>query len=183
MLIRISDLGYPRTFEDVGRDNPLVAIPQDIPDDDLRQFGYARVEVVTAPKIDPDLQSVVEGVPILRFGKYLQTWVVSNLPPEEVEEIVACKRAQCLVIIKNATTTHLESVAQSKDYDSVVKCIGFSSSSDPVWRADAAAMIDYQDKVWKYYYEVVNSCENAALPSLTSFMSGMPVLVWPTPLI
>lgn len=183
MLIRISDLAYPHTFEDVGRDNPLVAIPQDISDGDLRQFGYARVELVTAPKIDPDLQSVAEGVPILRFGKYLQTWVVSDLPPEEVEEISACKRAQCLVLIKSATTTHLESVAQSKDYDSVVKCIGFSNSSDPVWRGDAAAMIDYQDKVWKYYYEVVNSCENAALPSLASFMSGMPVMVWPTPLI
>lgn len=183
MLIRILDLKYPCTFEDVGRDNPSVAIPKDISDEDLRQFGYARVEPVTAPQINPDLQSVAEGVPLLRFGKYFRTWIVTNLPAEEAEEISVCKRGQCLVIIKNAATTHLESVAQSKDYDSVVKCIGFSSSSDPVWRGDAAAMIDYQDKVWKYYYEVVNSCENVALPSLASFMSGMPVMVWPTPLI
>lgn len=180
MLLRLSDRKYPCTMEDVGADNPNIAIPSSLPDEELRGYGYARVESTPAPYVDIDLQLIREDTPELVGTSYKQRWVVEMLPAKEIEDIKNSKAGQDRVIAINALQTLIDSIAQERGYDSALSCLSYIGDSNPKWSQEAYALRQWRSSVWSYGHGVEDAvAAGGPRPSLSEFIEGAPKMVWP----
>lgn len=81
-------LEYPLELHEIKRRNPNKSIPQPPAEPE----GYGIVHQAEQPSFDLMTQGIAEGVPQKVGGKWEQTWVLVDLPPEKVgANIVAAK--------------------------------------------------------------------------------------------
>lgn len=80
-LLRISDLYWPATAEDLRAVNPQTDFPKDLSRaGDLTPFGFV-LPTPTTPPIPGDNQAVVEVRPEEIDGEWRQQWRLVDLPP------------------------------------------------------------------------------------------------------
>jgi ABC-type Fe3+-hydroxamate transport system substrate-binding protein len=83
---------YPYTLQDLQKDYPNVSFPYDPDRKTLKAYG-ADVVLETNIPVVQYYQNVSEGAPIFSSGYWKQTWVVTNKPAKEVEELAKFLRA------------------------------------------------------------------------------------------
>jgi hypothetical protein len=90
MHIRLTN-GIPEkyTIGQLRRDNPQVSFPTEIPDATLAEYSVYPLAATPMPAYDPETQRVSEGLAELVDGVWMQTWVVTDLAPEELTERLA----------------------------------------------------------------------------------------------
>lgn len=74
--------------EDLRLEHPNVSFPAVITDDIAAEFGVFRCAFVDPPVID-HTKNITVGPPVLKDGKWSQTWDVTDAAPEEVQQRIA----------------------------------------------------------------------------------------------
>jgi len=78
---------------------------------------------------------------------------------------------QIIFIYESAAQKNLDTVAKSWGYDSILSAVSYANSTNPQYKADAAAMIEWRDAYWAEAYNI----EAGTLPaSADAFVSLLP---------
>lgn len=83
---------YPYNTADLRNDNPQTSFPSPMTDGELAEWGVLRVYPVDPPE-STDTQTLVEGPPEWDGGKWVQTWTVTDLTPEQIAERLQQRRS------------------------------------------------------------------------------------------
>jgi len=177
IFIRMKDGKYPCDINDVGADNPNVYLPACLSDAEYRAYGYAVVQATPAPEHDPDRERPVQGAPKEKFGIYLQQWKIEALGTDIRDEIVNAKALHRKALWLPAIQTHIDAVAQQRNYDNGVSCISYAEGSHPRYSAEGKAFRDWRDEVWNAFEKRDKKL------SITAFLKTLPVILWPEPTI
>jgi hypothetical protein len=82
---------------------------------------------------------------------------------------------------RQSIEAHVDGVAQSRDYSSAVSLASYTSSSNPLWKAEADVFVVWRDDVWAYALTELPKVLNAERPqpTLQEMIDELPVIVWP----
>ena len=125
----------------------------------------------------------MEGGP-LRISK----WDVPNVPEPTVEELEAeipqYQRQFDVETFKKDIDTKvsalLNSTAQSHGYSDSQSIVGYVSSSNTQWQAEAQAFIAWRDQLWGHVYiEYMAIDAGGSIPNEDEFIASLPSIVWP----
>ena len=125
----------------------------------------------------------MEGGP-LRISK----WDVPNVPEPTVEELEAeipqyQRQFDVETFKKDIDTkvsTLLNSTAQSRGYSDSQSIVGYVSSSNVQWQAEAQAFVSWRDQIWeRVYIEYMAIDAGGSIPNEDEFMASLPQIVWP----
>ena len=125
----------------------------------------------------------MEGGP-LRISK----WDVPNIPEPTVEELEAeipqYQRQFDVETFKKDIDTKvsalLNSTAQSRGYSDSQSIVGYVSSSNTQWQAEAQAFAAWRDQVWeRVYIEYMAIDAGGSIPNEDEFMATLPQILWP----
>ena len=86
MYVKIIDgavAAYPYSADALKADNPNVSFPVELTDEMLADFNAAIVRETAEPTVDYT-QNIVEGVPVLQNGVWVQAWDISDASDTEV---------------------------------------------------------------------------------------------------
>lgn len=125
----------------------------------------------------------MEGGP-LRISK----WDVPNIPEPTVEELEAeipqYQRQFDVETFKKDIDAKvlalLNSTAQSHGYSDSQSIVGYVSSTNTQWQAEAQAFVSWRDQVWeRVYIEYMAIDAGGSIPNEDEFMASLPQIVWP----
>jgi lambda repressor-like predicted transcriptional regulator len=87
MYLRLNEetVTYPYSIADLRADNPDTSFPSEMSDALLASFGVYPVTSVPRPQYDAVTQNISAGTPAQQGDAWVQTWVVSDASPAEVE--------------------------------------------------------------------------------------------------
>lgn len=126
----------------------------------------------------------MEGGP-LRISK----WDVPNVPEPTVEELEAeipqYQRQFDVETFKKDIDAKvlalLNSTAQSHGYSDSQSIVGYVSSTNTQWQAEAQAFVSWRDQVWEHVYiEYMAIDAGGSIPNNDEFMATLPQIVWPS---
>ena len=102
--------------------------------------------------------------------------VLSAIDPTP-EAVAAATRLR----LEQRLDAHVDVVARSMGYASTERCLGYISSTDPTWSAEARAFSDWRDAVWKAALVILADVQagTRAVPSEAELLAAMPVFVRP----
>jgi hypothetical protein len=82
----------------------------------------------------------------------------------------------------DAVSSHIGSVAASKNYDTPETLQSYSNSTNPLWRAEANAFIAWRDTVWAYVYDQIALWENEerTITTADELVGELDDIAWPT---
>lgn len=80
-----------------------------------------------------------------------------------------------------AIQSHVDAVAQARNYDSGLTCASYVGSTNPTWATEASAFVAWRDAVWVHAYAELAKVEAAQRPQPTieAFLSELPAMAWP----
>lgn len=86
---------------------PFTALPVLLTDDWIELIGFDPVQT-TVPVFDPETQVATQGAPVQVDGKWVQTWVVTDLHPDEIADRTAYKAGKLAEakVKKNSAINH-----------------------------------------------------------------------------
>lgn len=115
-------------------------------------------------------------------------WDVPNVPEPTVEELEAeipqYQRQFDVQTFKKdidaKVSALLNSTAHSHGYSDSQSIVGYVSSSNTQWQAEAQAFVVWRDQVWEHVYiEYMAIDAGGSIPDENDFMSTLPTIVWP----
>lgn len=145
---------------------------------DLTAYGF--VPVVYAPLLD----NQKHGEPVLEEGRYYYPAV-----DKEQAEIFAAAQADLTTTIQQ----HLDTVAQSRNYDGILSLCTYVTSTDPIFAAEGAEGVIWRDACWRKGYEVMAAVIAGTwkertpeeveagffpIPTAAELLAEMPVIGW-----
>lgn len=82
--------------------------------------------------------------------------------------------------LKAAVQAHLDSTVQTRNYNGILSCCSYVSSTDSVFAAEGAAALAWRDAVWRYCYNVLADYEAGLrpLPTAEELIAALPTLNW-----
>lgn len=127
---------------------------------------------------------VVVSLPNPPAGKRLKSrrWVVDGetvVCMYEYEDIPV--PVVTVKVFEDAVQGLLNSAVRSKGYDDVYTCISYYNSEDDVFRAEARAVSEWRDRVWRKCHEILNQWNAGEIgqPTVAQVLSQLPKLEWP----
>lgn len=79
-----------------------------------------------------------------------------------------------------AVATHVEEVAQARQYSSAASCAGYATSTVPGWAAEAQTFIAWRDEVYlAVYAQLAEVQAGAPAPALQALIDSLPIIAWP----
>lgn len=132
---------------------------------------------------------------LIQFGQdeysgpiVIKYWAVPNTQqPTEAEleaQIPQYQRQFDVKTFKNdidsKVSALLNSTAQSRGYSDSQSIVGYVSSSNTQWQAEAQAFVAWRDQVWEHVYiEYMTIDAGGSIPNEDEFMATLPQIVWP----
>lgn len=116
-------------------------------------------------------------------------WDVPNVPEPTVEELEAeipqYQRQFDVETFKKDIDSKvgvlLNSTAQSRGYSDSQSIVGYATSSNVQWKAEADAFVAWRDQVWEQVYIEFNAIDaGGSIPDEDAFMATLPKIVWPS---
>nr|WP_250811697.1 hypothetical protein [Neorhizobium tomejilense] len=91
------------------------------------------------------------------------------------------QRAGMLAAYKSAFDSHLDQVAQAKQYDSRLTIVAYLSSTNPQWAGEAETFIAWRDAALTHMFQQLAAVEagEIAPPTIGDFIGGIPPILWP----
>ena len=76
----------------------------------------------------------------------------------------------------------IDAKAAEKSYSSAVSCASYKDSTNAQWAAESTAFIAWRDICYEYSYDYLAKAQDGTIPNpnLDDFISGLPVMEWPT---
>jgi hypothetical protein len=121
---------------------------------------------------------------------FITKWDVPSVPKPSSEELEAMipelkPQFDLAYLLKAGSAmimAHLEAVAKERQYQSALHCASYASSTNEQWQQEARAFIKWRDDVWMYAYSELALIQagDVPVPSVESFMEGLPGISWPS---
>lgn len=75
---------------------------------------------------------------------------------------------------------HLDSVATTKGYDSLISAASYATSSNTKFKADGIAAIKWRDAVWAVCHSALNDAKSGVktIPTEGELLTSLPTLNW-----
>lgn len=109
--------------------------------------------------------------------------VISALTGEKIHDVYIAEEvppAPAMEDYRRAVQTHIDRTARQRRYDSAASCASYSASTNPVWAAEAAALIAWRDAVWAQIYAAeAGYTPDTPPPSIAEVLGALPVIAWP----
>ncbi len=82
---------------------------------------------------------------------------------------------------KMAVEEHLDSVAQEKEYGSILHLCSYPPSANPTWKAEGEAGVAWRDAVWAYCYQMLEEVATQVreAPTIDELIEELPAIEWP----
>jgi len=115
-------------------------------------------------------------------------WDVPNVPEPTVEELEAeipqYQRQFDVETFKkdidSKVSALLNSTAQARGYSDSQSIVGYVTSTNTQWKAEAQSFIAWRDQVWeRVYIEYMTIDAGGSIPNEDEFMATLPQIVWP----
>ena len=179
MYINTSTLAYPISEAQIKAATPQVSYPNPF----VAPAPYAWVFPTPQPAYDWITQGVREIAPVFTSPNWYQVWQVYALTAQQIIDNNALNKSNFLRDAKVNTMVYLNTFAQERDYMGVDTGVTYVGSSLAQLNADATYMKTARDSVLSYAYGVLDQVATDAIPvpTMASFMAGLPVLTWPSP--
>ena len=90
---------------------------------------------------------------------------------------------QLLVVddYEEAVQKYLDQTVQEKGYDNVYTCLTYKDDPDPIFSAEASAVLNWRSIVWRTAQGILNSWMHGEIeqPTIQEVISQLPNLTWP----
>lgn len=108
---------YPYSINELKRDNPNTSFPEELTPERLAEFGVYPVEAVAQPESDYT-KNVVEDVPVIEDGRWVQKWKIDTATntekTERLEVAWAYLREERNRLLSGSDWTQLEDATVNK---------------------------------------------------------------------
>ena len=72
----------------------------------------------------------------------------------------------------------MDKTVQERNYDDVFTCISYVNSTDETFRAEAQAVLEWRDKVWRKCYTELNRYQAGERELPIDIIAELPKLEW-----
>lgn len=167
---------YPYTLQDLRRANPNTSFPAN-GDKAYEGFGMYRVYTTTKPE-DTATAVSVEDTPIFSQarGCWEQAWTTRNKTQEEIaNDINVIKES-----IISATQERLDAFAQTRNYDGILSCCTYATSTNATFQAEGQRAVQLRDDTWQALYNILGqvATQGRVVASYADVEPDLPVLSW-----
>ena len=162
------------TLDDIKNENPNTSFPATLTDEDLSSFGYAILHNTQPPTYDDLFKTLQEGPIQFIDDKWQTTWIIEDLPEEESNK-------RLLQRYDSILTSHLDSVAQQKNYDNRITCALRAGYAGP-FQEEGIAFASWMDNcnhIAHKYLEDIQNGTRSKPESPSELLSLLPEMVWP----
>ena len=89
--------------------------------------------------------------------------------------------AEIQKMLTDGVQAYMDQKAQERHYDDIFTAISYVKSSDPVFAAEASALLLWRDKVWRLCYTMLDEVKAGVrpIPSVTELLAELPKFEWP----
>ena len=119
-------------------------------------------------------EGYVNGEPfaVAAYGPLPEGWSETPPPPTP--------KAQ-RELLSTAIQTHLDAFARTRNYDSVMTCVSYTTSANPTFAKEAQYMVAARDAVWEAGFRILDEAFSGKcpVPSVEEVLAGLPPLSWP----
>lgn len=83
---------------------------------------------------------------------------------------------------EEAVQDYLDKTVQQKGYDNVYTCLSYKGDPDPIFSAEADAVLTWRSQVWRCAQSILNQWQQGQIeqPTISEVISQLPILTWPT---
>ena len=116
-------------------------------------------------------EDIIDNIDILLAAKEAREYIEHEPPtPEEIQSNLT-----------RSVQEHMDKTAQERCYDDIFTAISYVNSSDPVFAAEASALLLWRDKVWRLCYTILDEVKYGVrpIPSATELLEELPKFEWP----
>lgn len=170
---------YPYSVQQLQYDNPNTSFSPNIYSDTeaLSAFNVFKVESASIPQYDTIYYKVLEGTPELQNNTWYQTWITEPCTAEEVSANIETAK----INLQNAVQDRLDSFARTRNYDGVLSCCSYATSTNTKFQQEAQYCVQARDAHWAACYTILQEFEagTRAIPTVEELLSLMPALQWP----
>lgn len=108
------------------------------------------------------------------------TWL-NDAEVKTAEQKQAEYEASTQAALTAAVQRHMDSVAGERNYDNIISCCTYATSSNAKFSAEGQAAVAWRDNVWVVCYEVLDEVKSGqrAIPTEAELIALLPALVWP----
>jgi hypothetical protein len=176
-LINLSNSAEVLNLADVLARFPEKIFPAEASLIDLDDLGFAIVDEGTVPGVNESEQRVSPGAVELQDHRWVQTYVVTDLPPEEIEQARQELRVQQYQHGKAVVELLLNQKAQERDYDTIQAAVIRSAYPGP-YRQEGAAYGVWMDSCWQAFYALTSDTQ-LPFPTDQQILDALPLLELP----
>jgi hypothetical protein len=170
---------YPYSMQQLQQDYPNTSFsPATYSQPDiLKDFNVFMVEPVGIPQYNEIYTKVLEGTPVETNGVWYQTWTIEPCSAEEVTQNIETAKTN----LQDAVQNRLDSFAQTRNYNSMMSCCTYATSTNPKFQQEAQYCVQARDAHWGVCYVVLEQFESGqrTMPTVAELLSLMPPLEWP----
>lgn len=81
---------------------------------------------------------------------------------------------------EDAVQKHLDKTAQSRGYDNTYTCLSYLESTNPTWKNESMAFLQWRDQVWITCHTILNQWQQGEIPQPTiqEVINQLPQIQW-----
>ena len=149
-------------------------------DGKAEQFRVVPLLATEPPSFDPITQTCIRDGCKQVAGQWQYNWRIDDLSSEQNEANQSSYIANLLATYVNALTNHLDSIAQSRNYDNRITCSVRAAYPGP-YQAEGIAFGSWMDTVNQLGYQMVADYQAGLipLPTVEEMIASLPAMVWP----
>jgi hypothetical protein len=133
------------------------------------------------------VQLLAPGAQFVMVEDVITAWRTPDIP-QPTEEEISAKVVQLQLqaqidIYRQAVQRHIDTTAQSRQYENGFALASYVTSTVPSWRAEAEVFINWRDYVWVFVFDLLSQVEAGTEPppeSPAALIEMLPSIEWPT---
>lgn len=83
--------------------------------------------------------------------------------------------------LTSAVQRHMDSMAEERNYDSIISCCTYATSLNPKFSAEGQAAVEWRDNVWVVCYQILDKvkADQRQIPTEDELIALLPSMEWP----
>lgn len=117
-----------------------------------------------------------------RWWDDYQRWLAQGNTPEPPEFAQGETEEQLIDRLTRAVQGYMDSVAQQRNYDSILSLCTYATSSIPRFQVEGQAGVLWRDACWQLGYDLIARVRagEASIPTEAELLAMLPPMQWPT---